>query len=238
MDELGVVKELPVLRKNRSSTGIKELDIVLEGGYRNPGNILITGPSGMEKTAFSFHFADAAPDNENVYFICGDSSPEEIIKKAETIGVGLKKDNIKFVDCYTMTLGGKKEPEHTEKIKVIPGPGALNDLSLELNEAIKESTGKRMRVIFQTLSTFVLYNPQDSIRKFLKVIEGRLKNAGATACYMVDGGVHDKQLMSLLEHGMDEKYYITEKDGGYLLEIPLLAYQIPIKLGPSGINIV
>ena len=238
MDELGVVEKLPVLRKNRSSTGIKELDIILEGGYRNPGNILITGPSGMEKTAFSFHFGDAAGDDENVYFICGDSSPEELIKKAETIGVKLNKPHIKFIDCYTMTLGSKKEIPSTEKIKIISGPGALNDLSLEINEAIKESTGKKMRVIFNTLSTFVLYNPQDSIRKFLNVIEGRLKTAGATTCYMVDEGVHDKQLMSLLEHGMDERYYITEKDGGYYLEVPLLSYDIPIKLGPSGINIV
>jgi len=238
MDELGVVEELPVLRKNRSSTGIKELDIILEGGYRNPGNILISGPSGMEKTAFSFHFADAAKPEENVYFVCGDSSPSEILKKAETIGVKLNRDNIKFIDCYTMTLGGKKEAESSEKIKVIAGPSALNDLSLELNEAIKESTGKRMRVIFNTLSTFVLYNPKDSIRKFLNVIEGRLKSAEATACYMVDEGVHDKQLMSLIEHGMDEKFNITEKDGGYYLEIPLLSFNIPIKLGPSGINII
>jgi len=237
MDELGVNEELPVLRKNRSSTGIKELDVVLEGGYKNPGNILITGPSGMEKTSFSFHFADSAPKEENVYFICGDSSPDEITKKAETIGIKLNKPNIKFIDCYTMTLGGKKDIQSTEKIKIIQGPGALNDLSLEINEAIKESTGKKLRIVFQTLSTFVLYNPQDSIRKFLKVIEGRLKNAGATTCYMVDEGVHDKQLMSILAHGMDEKYYITEKEGGYYLEVPLLSYEIPIKLGPSGISI-
>ncbi|MEM4359159.1 MAG: ATPase domain-containing protein [Candidatus Bilamarchaeaceae archaeon] len=238
MEELGVVKELPILRKNRCPTGIKELDIILEGGYRRPGNILLIGPSGMEKEAFSIHFGDAAGKDENVYFVCGGLAPQEIMKKASTIGIDLSRENIWFIDCYTATLGVEKAGKPEERIKMVPSPSALNELSLALNEAMKESEKKRMRVIFHTLSTFVLYNPQDSIRKFLNVIEGRLKTAGATALYLIDEGVHDKQILGVVEQGMDEKYVIAEKNGGYNLEVPSLAVQIPFKLGPSGIIIV
>lgn len=236
-EQLGVVEKLPILKKTRAPTGIADLDIIMEGGYQNPGNIMFVGPTGLEKNAFAYHFASAAPKKEEAYIICGDSSPDEIINKAEGMGINIKGDNIFFVDCYTNTLGGKIKPESTEKITVLQSPGALNDLSLVLNEAIKKNTGKRMRVIFHTFSNFVLYNPKESIRRFLSVIEGRLKGGEATVLYLIDEGVHDKQLLGLIEHGMDEKYELEETNGRYRLQVPRLAMPIPVNLGPAGITV-
>ena len=65
-------------------------------------------------------------------------------------------------------------------------------------------------MVFDTLSTFVIYNPKDSIKKFLSVVEGRLRSANATTIYLIDEGVHDKQLLSLVEQGMDEKFEIID----------------------------
>jgi len=234
--ELGVDEGMPILKKNRMSTGIPDLDLILEGGYHNPGNIVLIGPSGMEKVAFSYHFVAAAAQDENAYIICGNACPDDIINKASTIGLNLKKDNIRFIDCYSATLG-KGECKSTEKVMVVDGPSALNDISLALNEAIRASAGKKMRVVFDTLSTFVLYNPKDSIRKFMSVVEGRLRNAKATTLYLVDEGVHDKPLLSLLEHGMDEKFDILDKGGKFFLTIPDTAVNVPIKVGPGGISI-
>lgn len=232
---MGVNEEMPILKANRLSSGIADLDIILEGGYFNPGNIVMIGPSGIEKAAFAYHFAASVGANENAYVICGNSSPADIINKASTLGINLNRPNIAFIDCYSATLG--KADETNPKIKVVSGPGALNDVSLMLNEAIKDSTGKRMRVVFDTLSTFVLYNPQDSIRKFLSVIEGRLKSVGATAIYLVDDGVHDKQVLSLIEHGMDETYTLEDRGGKFVMVLPELDMPIPIKIGPAGIAI-
>jgi KaiC/GvpD/RAD55 family RecA-like ATPase len=233
---LGVDEKMPILKANRLSTGIADLDLIMEGGYFNPGNIVLVGPSGMEKAAFAYHFAAAAGAGENSYIICGSSSPADIINKASTMGVNLNKPNIYFIDCYSSTLGNV-EQKNTDKIRMVPGPGALNDMSLMLNEAIKESAGKKMRVVFDTLSTFVLYNPQDSIRKFLSVIEGRLKTVGATTIFLVDEGVHDKQILSLIEHGMDGTYSIADRGGKFVLQLPEIALDIPIRVGPTGIMI-
>ncbi|NYZ73990.1 hypothetical protein H0O00_02520 [Candidatus Micrarchaeota archaeon] len=227
--------EMPILRKNRTSTGIADLDIILEGGYPSPGNILVVGPGGTEKAAFAYHFAASAGPNENAYIICATTSPANIISKAATMGIDLSR--VFFIDCYSTTLGSG-EVKATDRIRVVPGPSALNDVSLMLNDAIKESTGKNMRVVFDTLSTFVLYNPKDSIRKFLSVIEGRLTSVGATTLYLVDEGVHDKQLLSLLEHGMDGIYTLADRGGKFVLMVPEVEMEIPIRVGPSGITIV
>lgn len=234
---LGVNEEMPILKANRLSSGIPDLDIIMEGGYFNPGNIIVLGPSGMEKSALAYHFAAAAGANENSYIICGNSSPADIINKAATIGINLNKPNVRFIDCYSSTLSNA-EIKPTEKIKIVPGPSALNDISLAINEAIAESSGKRLRFVFDTLSTFVIYSPKDSIRKFLSVIEGRLKTVGATTVYLIDEGVHDKQLLSLLEHGMDGTYSITESGGKFTLTLPDLDMAIPVRVGPTGIIIV
>lgn len=237
--EMEVDEEMPILRKNKLTTGIPDLDLILEGGYANPANVMLIGPTGIEKAVFAYHFAAAAdPKKELVYFICGDSSPAEVIKKAENFNIDLNKENIFFIDCYSSTLGGREKPESTERVTVLSSPGALNDLSLSLSEAMSGSSGKKLRIIFQTLSTFVLYNPPNSIRKFLTVIEGRLKGAGATTLYTVEEGVHDKQVLTLLERGMEQIFMLSESGGKFALEVPRVPMPLQVKLGASGIVIV
>ncbi len=234
--DLGVNEQMPILKKSRMAAGVPELDLILEGGFANPGNVIVIGPTGMEKAALAYHFAAAAASNENSYIICGNSSAADIMKKAATFGIDLDRPNVYFIDCYSATLG--KPLESTPKVMMVSGPGALNDISLMLNEAMKDSAGKRMRVVFDTLSTFVIYNPRDSIRKFLSVIDGRLKSAGATTLFLVDEGVHDRQLVSLLEQGMDEIYTITDTGGKVFLRVPDADIMIPIKVGPTGLAII
>jgi KaiC/GvpD/RAD55 family RecA-like ATPase len=233
---LGVNEQMPILKKNRMPTGVADLDMIHEGGFINPGSVMVIGPTGMEKAALAYHFAAAASSNENAYLICGNSSAADTIKKAATFGIDLEKPNVYFIDCYSATLG--RPMESTAKVMMVSGPGALNDISLMLNEAMKASAGKRMRVVFDTLSTFVLYNPRESIRKFLSVVEGRLRTAGATTMCLVDEGVHDKQLVSLLEQGLDEVFTITDAGGRFFLKVPEIEMQIPIKVGPAGLTIV
>lgn len=234
---IGVNEKMPILKANRLSTGITDLDMILEGGYFNPGNIALIGPSGMEKAAFSYHFAAAVGENENSYIVCAHSSPGDIISKASSMGLKLDKENVSFIDCYSSTLG-KREDKERPRVKDVMGPGALNDISLVLNEAIKESDGKRMRVVFDTLSTFMLHNPEDSMRKFLSVIGGRLKSGQATTLYLVDEGVHDKHVISLIGHNMDDTYSLAEEAGKFVFKVPELGMPIPVRMGPAGITIV
>ena len=209
----------------------------MEGGYSNPGNIVMGGPSGIEKSVFIYHFASAANLKENSYIICGNTSPIDIMKKAGSIGIDLKKENVRFIDCYSPTLG-KSDIQNTDKVRMVSGPGALNDISLMLNEAIAESSGKRMRVVFDTLSTFVIYNPKDSIKKFLSVVQGRRKSAGATTMYLIDEGVHGKQLLSLLEQGMDEKYVIKRQRREDNAHATRSGHAAPFRVGPTGIVLI
>ncbi len=236
---LGVDEKTPVLKKNRLSTGIADLDLVMEGGYPNPGNIVLLGPTGGEKEAFAYQFCAAADQKrENVLIINADATPQMMEEKAGAMGLSLKRDNVYFIDCYSQTLGQKKELVQGEKYTYISGPGALNDISIALSEMLRKSAGRRLRVLFHSLSTLVLYNPKESMTKFLQLVEGRLKSADATTLFLVEEGVHDKQLLSLLEHGMDELVTLRESGGRFELAVPSLGMPIPVRLGPSGITVI
>ncbi|MBI5051171.1 hypothetical protein HZC08_00260 [Candidatus Micrarchaeota archaeon] len=234
---LSVDEKFPILKKSKSSAGIPELDTLLEGGYSHPGLVMLLGPTGMEKMAFAFHFAkEGLNRGEKVFYINSDSTPEDVRNKAASFGCELEDEkNFRFIDCYSSTLGSKAQ---TSRDIIVPGPSALNDLSLAINEAIKESAGKKMRVIFHSLSAFVLYNPKDSILKFIQVIGGRLKNADATVLLLVEDGMHEKQLLATLERSMDEKFVIHDRGGSFELELTSISASVPIKLTPAGIAIL
>ena len=237
LPELGVDAELPIIKKNKLSTGILELDIILEGGYLNPGNIMIMGPSSTEKSILAYHFAQKGLKlkNQSVVFITADSTPTNIKDKAASNNINFSGENLFFIDCYSSTINApSKEPN----VITIPGPQSLEDMSFAITEMINKNAGKKLRLIFHTLSTFLLFNPKDSVIKFLQVISGRLRNADATAIFIIEEGVHDKQLISIVEHLMDERYIILDKGGSLGLDIPSLGLSIPIKLSPSGITII
>ncbi len=210
------------------STGIPDLDDILEGGYENPSNILIYGPSGIEKELLGFHFISKDPSS---FLICANASPQDTINKASNYGLDLSSVN--FIDCYSQMLGKEVEPK--ENIIYVPGPSALNDLSLALNDAMHAGAKK---IVFNTLSTFILHSNIDSLTKFLGVVEGRFKKAGITALFLVDSGVHDKQTVNIIESGMDSVYTIKTSNQEVLLSIPGLEIDIPFKLTPAGLVVV
>ncbi len=233
---LGVDENMPIIKKNRLSTGIKDLDIILEGGYLNPGNILLLGPSCTEKTTLAYHFTAIGlkSKNEHVLFLTSDTTPTNIKEKASSLDLDLNGD-LSFIDCYSSTIGSpSKEPNVTS----VPGPQSLEDMSFAISDIINKTAGKKLRVVFSSLSTLLLYNPKDSMLKFLQVVSGRLRNAGATVLFLVEEGVHDKQIISTVEHIIDEKYSIIDKGGSFEFSVPAFGLTLPIKLGPNGLMIL
>ncbi len=234
-----MAKNAEFFRKDRISTGVDELDIVLEGGYPNPGTVMVLGPAAQEKLAFAFHFAYAGmKEGEKVAYIALDMGPEEIESKAASFGMNFKSHTNKelvFIDAYSQTIGTRPEGRSDMSI---PGPSALNDLSLALNDVTAQAEGKRIRVIFHSLSTMSLYSPPETVIKFLQVIQGRLKGANATSLWLVDEGMHDKKVTTGLESLSDLVLTLADKDGGHELRIPNIPMPLSVRSGAAGLEIL
>ncbi len=238
MDELGVNKNLPVLRLNRASTGISQFDIMLDGGYKSPSTIAFLGPSGQGKSTFAFHFVSAGIQaGDKVLYITTDRTPDELEKLAGERGIVIKSDLVKYLDCYSTTASAQAQPSQRPNVVHISSPSALNELSLAINEALEGMAAKRLRVVFHSLSTLAVNSQQESLFKFLSIVDGRLKKANATTLLLVDEGMHDEKFITMLRHAVDTEFSIKISGGEKSVTSPELPLEVPIRIGPLGVEV-
>ncbi|MBU0586812.1 RAD55 family ATPase [Candidatus Micrarchaeota archaeon] len=223
-------------RKDRISTGVRDLDIVLEGGYAHPGAVFLFAPSGQEKIALSLLFAaQGLKEGDKVVYVALDMSPLDVERKASAFGFNLgSSPNLTFIDACA-----QKSSEESQKNTIkISGPEALNDLSLVLSDAIKDAENGKLRVIFHSLSTLSIYNPPETVMKFLQFVENRLKAAHATTLWVTDEGMHDKKFITALEAMADQKLYIHEQNNTHELVLEGVPIPIKIKAGVGGLEVL
>jgi KaiC/GvpD/RAD55 family RecA-like ATPase len=227
-------KDLPIFRKDRISTGVDALDIMLEGGYRYPGAALLMAPTGSEKQCFAAHFAKAGLSADDaIIYVTTDKTPAEVEKAAAGWDLHFKgPGQIFYIDCYT-----QGEASGKANIYKVGGPGALNEISLYISEILRNNEGKRFRLVFHTFSTFALYNEMGSLFKFLDSVKGRVKSAGGTILLLVEEGMHEERFLTTLRHTIDEEYDLRNKDKIKEFISSRLPIAVPLKVGPLGIEV-
>lgn len=83
------------------STGIKNLDVLLEGGLPGGTTTMVTGPSGSGKTTLALHYLAATPPKKHAMHFGFYETPPRLLFKAEKLGFGLesrvKRGNLHLV---------------------------------------------------------------------------------------------------------------------------------------------
>ena len=75
----------------RVSTGVRQLDAMLGGGYYRGSNVLITGAPGVAKTTLSGAFSEAAcRRGERTLYISFDESADQIVRNLSSVGITLQ----------------------------------------------------------------------------------------------------------------------------------------------------
>lgn len=76
----------------RISTGIKDLDGMMENGYPRNHTILITGTTGSGKTILGLHYINqSCMDGKKCFMIATEEDPEDLIAQAESLGMPLSE---------------------------------------------------------------------------------------------------------------------------------------------------
>ena len=99
-----------VSSNERVSTGVEELDAMLEGGVYRGSSILISGTAGTGKSSLAAHFALAsAQAGEKCLYLAFEESPSQILRNTRSIGIDLsapqRKGLIKFVAARPVLTG-------------------------------------------------------------------------------------------------------------------------------------
>jgi len=94
----------------RVSTGVAELDQMLDGGIYRGSSVLISGTAGTGKSSLAAHIAKASAEaGERCLYLAFEESPSQIKRNMRTIGVDLapweKKGLIRFVAARPVLTG-------------------------------------------------------------------------------------------------------------------------------------
>lgn len=210
-------------------TGINGLDKMLGGGLPESSNILLIGPPGTEKLWLSVRILlDGIKKGQKAVLITTDLAPQDIEKKGLDMGLDIfplsQKNKLKFVDVYSWTRPERKTRSRSKDI-IVPGPSALNELSLATSQALAEFSNppSKLRIAFFSLSTMLLYNNPEIIYRFLQIIGSRLKASGALTLFLMDSGMHDEKMVTTIKHLTDGTIEIKKDGDKTMLRVPILS---------------
>ncbi|WP_235855543.1 DUF7504 family protein [Methanofollis fontis] len=130
------------------------------------------------------------------------NQPYIILKKLYTrAGIDLSK--VHFVDAITKYAIGKV-PEEQENVIFVNNPENLTDMGIAITRTLKEGEGRDVFVLFDSVSTMLIYLSSANISRFLHFVSSRLKILDVSGVFLaVEKGL-DPLLLTQLTTFVDE----------------------------------
>jgi KaiC/GvpD/RAD55 family RecA-like ATPase len=182
-------------------SGIPGLDKLYE--FQPKQIILIYGPPGPEKSDLAQQFIfEGLKRGEPAIYITTDHSPQEIRELMFNRGWDVtpfeESGQFRFIDCYSWTI---HEKDRSTSVTTIPSPTALSELAIATTMLEQKMPGAR--IIFDSMSTILLYNEETSVFKFFQVLASKTKHFGAMMLVLLEEGMHPESVRVTLEHLTD-----------------------------------
>jgi len=168
---------------------------------------LVISPPLVGKKEFIFKIlADSLNNKEPILFVTTDSSPEKLKEEMSQEKFSFSPSFIEFIDCYSYNSGniGVKD---TNDIKRVSGPLAFNEISIaildEERKFLKKDTDSEHLILFNSLSTLLMYSSAEAVSRFLQILIAKVKNLNGSIVFTLEEGMHDEKAIVALEHLMD-----------------------------------
>jgi KaiC/GvpD/RAD55 family RecA-like ATPase len=219
--------------KDKVSTGLYDLDVIMEGGYQKGSSVAVIGPQGLEKGLLGMHLMSSQPASNN--YVAIDFSPDDAERKASDSGITLNVS--KYIDMYSMQAG--VEPNRNRDT-VIDGVTALNDLSLEISRMLNaKEQSKAMNFYFHSFSSMMLANQPDSLLKFYQVVSGRIKTADGIMMMLFEEGLHEKTQLNSFLRAIDVTVEMKQVSRGkWEMSVSTLDTPVFFRISTEGMEIL
>jgi KaiC/GvpD/RAD55 family RecA-like ATPase len=184
-------------------SGLHELDVALKGGFTRPSNLLVMGDPWSLKRELGLTLLSAGlQNNEAAICISATNTAEEI--RTHWLNYGLnpsleQEGKVKFVDCYSRMIGSKASD--TASIKRVPSIIEYTKLAVAVNEWCSSFflNNTAVRVLFDSLSTLLIYSSLQTVMRFLHIFLGQLRKQNVLGFLIVEEGAHDLLTLNQLK---------------------------------------
>ncbi|MFT4868939.1 MAG: KaiC/GvpD/RAD55 family RecA-like ATPase [Colwellia polaris] len=186
---------------DRLSTGIDNLDDMLEGGIPANSTVIIMGDKGTGKGPLVNKLMQQGlnEDQEGLYLTL-DGSPDDVVEDADYYGWDFseyKDDQLVFIDGYSWQAGG------SDSMYALDGLSDMNQMNMTFTDAMNALGDERKRVVVNSASTLLLYTDSQSTVKLLQVIGAKSSASGGALFITIEESTHDEQTLSTINHVAD-----------------------------------
>lgn len=108
--------------------------------------------------------------------------PSAVLKKLYA-AEGIEMGRISFIDTITKYAMGRV-PEGQEDCRFISSPSNLTDLGIAITEVLNTLSGEKACLLFDSISTLLIYIPSTNISKFIHFITSKLRLVDASGIFL------------------------------------------------------
>ncbi len=204
-----------------AKTGIDRLDELLKGGIPLRSNVLVYAPPFIGKEIILKRFALAGlKEGEKVIFVLTDKSfvdlRDEMIKLDEKFEEHEKNGMVRYIDVYSKSV--ELEEEESEWVIFVDSPVNRERIASSIFQIQKQNFGQH-RIVFDSLSTLIVYSDAKAVFRFLQVLSGVCKRMGATSMFSMTRGMHDEMEVQTIKHLMDGVIEMREEGARFQLRV-------------------
>lgn len=172
-----------------------------------PGtNVLVSGPPLSGKRALVRGLLhEGLDDGEGAIVI---STQDTASRVRSTYDLPAPEENgslVGILDCVTDHIG--QSERDGDLVKYAGAPKDMSGIEIKFSEFIESFYGERSidrnRIVFDSITTLLLYTNLQQAFHFLHAITGRIEEIGAVGVFVVDSTVHDEQTMSTIRQLFD-----------------------------------
>ncbi len=190
-----------------ATTGVNQLDTLLGGGMRERDRILLYGPSFQGKEVLARQaMAGNLRNGMPVVMLLTNATVDDVrenLRRMDPEYDRYEADGLVwFVDAYSRSIGIDDEQP---RVQYVDSAVDLNGISLALNRVQSEliKSHDNHVLVIDSASTLVLYSNAQATFRFLQVLIGRARQAGAICMLLLDQGMHSDAEVQMFRHLVD-----------------------------------
>ncbi|MDD1715435.1 MAG: hypothetical protein LUQ01_00400 [Methanolinea sp.] len=116
---------------------------------------------------------------------------------------GVDLSSVYFIDAITGTAG-TPDPGKDPRVRYVNNPSNLTDMGIAVTEVLKHVSGQKVCILFDSVSTMMIYLPSANISKFVHFVTNKLRLMDISGIFIaVEKGL-DPQLLTQLTTFVDE----------------------------------
>lgn len=192
---------------NPLPTGVRQIDVLLAGGIPGHQRVLVYGPSFQGKEALARQAVLAnLQRGVPVVLLLTNAASQDVRDQMEAMDADVpryERDGLLwFVDAYSRQVGLRDDASN---VAYVDSPVDTNGLSLALNRVHSHviKKGAQHLLLIDSASTLVLYANAQATFRFLQVLVGRARQAGAATMILLDQGMHSDAEVQMFRHLVD-----------------------------------